>query len=247
VRRSRQGQPVVFQAGASGDGRAFAARHADAIFGGTRSLKEAQSYYAEVKQAARGFGRTEDVVVMSAIGPIVGSTDEEADRMYREMAELVHLDEALHYLSVTFGGHDFTQYDPDAPFPELSDAVGMEAYQSTAQRFRKLAVENDYTLRQTAMRIATPRPQFCGNPEKIADVVEHWFNVGAADGFILGLGTPVMGIPHFIELVVPILRKRGLFRTEYEGSTLREHLGVPFRENRHTKARMEAEAHPHEG
>jgi FMN-dependent oxidoreductase (nitrilotriacetate monooxygenase family) len=235
VRRSRQGQPVVFQAGASGDGQAFAARFADAIFSGTRSLKEAQTYYAGVKAATQALGRS-DIVIMSAIGPIVGSTDEEAERMYQEMVELVTLDTALDYLRYTFGGHDFRQYDPDKPFPDLPDDVGAEAYKSTVDRFKKFAADNNFTLRQTALRIATPRPQFCGNPEKIADVVQHWFEAGAADGFILGLGTPVTGIPNFIELVVPILRKRGLFRTDYEFGTLRENLGLPIPRNVYAKA-----------
>jgi FMN-dependent oxidoreductase (nitrilotriacetate monooxygenase family) len=237
IRRSPQGQPVIFQAGASGDGQAFASRFADAIFSGTRSHKEAQAYYASVKAQAKALGRTEDILVMCAIGPVVGSTDEEAERMYRELADLVTLEDAIHYMGVTFGGHDFRQYDPDAPFPDLADSVGLEAYQSTAIRFRTFAQEKGLTLRQTAMRIAQPRPQFAGNPEKIADICQEWFEGRACDGFILGLGTPVQGIPNFIELVVPILRQRGLFRTEYEGSTLREHLGIPFAQNRHSRQR----------
>jgi len=235
IRRSPQGQPVVFQAGASGDGQAFASRFADAIFSGTRSHKEAQAYYASVKAQAKALGRTEDILVMCAIGPVVGSTDEEAERMYRELAELVTLEDAIHYMGVTFGGHDFRQYDPDAPFPDLADSVGLEAYQSTAIRFRSFAQEKGLTLRQTAMRIAQPRPQFAGNPEKIADICQEWFQGHACDGLILGLGTPVMGIPNFIDMVVPILQKRGLFRTEYEGSTLREHLGLPFPVNRYAR------------
>jgi len=237
ARRSRQGQPVLFQAGASGDGQAFAARYADAVFSGTRGHPDAVNYYAQVKAKAKALGRTEDLVVMSAISPIVAATDEEADRMFRDLAELVTLDDALNYLRFTFGGHDFTQYDPDAPFPDLAESVGLEAYQSTAERFRNMARERNLTLRQTAMRVAQPRPQFAGNPEKVADVVQHWFETRACDGLILGLGTPMQGIPNFIELVVPILRQRGLFRTEYEGSTLREHLGIPFAQNRHSRQR----------
>ena len=240
ARRSPQGQPVCFQAGASGDGQAFASRFADAIFSGTRSYEDAVKYYAGVKAQAIAYGRTEDIVVMCAIGPVVGSTDEEAERMYRELAELVTLDDAIHYMGVTFGGHDFSQYDPDAPFPDLADNVGLEAYQSTALRFRAFAQAKGLTLRQTAMRIAQPRPQFAGNPEKIADIVQHWFETRACDGFILGLGTPVKGIPNFCEMVVPILRKRGLFRSEYEASTLRGHLGLPIPENRYAREREAA-------
>jgi FMN-dependent oxidoreductase (nitrilotriacetate monooxygenase family) len=240
LQRSRQGQPVVFQAGASGAGQAFAARFADAIFGGTRSMKEAQAYYANVKEASKAYDRQAEPLMMVAIGAFAGSTDEEAERMYRDLVELVTPEEALWYLSYTFGGYDFSQYDPNAPFPDLPEGVGTQVYQSAAARFKSYAKANNFSLIETAMRVATPRPNFVGNPEKVADALETWFHGRAADGFILGLGTPAMGIANFIELVVPVLQKRGLFRTEYEGSTLREHLGLPFPQNVHTRARAEA-------
>ncbi|MBV9997216.1 MAG: NtaA/DmoA family FMN-dependent monooxygenase [Caulobacteraceae bacterium] len=235
LQRSRQGQPVVFQAGASGAGQAFAAQFADAIFGGTRSLKEAQAYYAAVKEKAKTFERRAEPLMMVAIGAFVGSTDEEAERLYKDFCELVTPDEALGYLSWTFGGFDFSQYDPNAPFPELDETAGKEAYQSAAARFKSYAKANGLTLLETAMRVATPRPQFVGGPERVADALVNWFETRAADGFILGLGTPAQGIANFIELVVPVLRRRGYFRTEYEGSTLREHLGLPHAENTHSR------------
>jgi FMN-dependent oxidoreductase (nitrilotriacetate monooxygenase family) len=235
VQRSRQGQPVVFQAGASGAGKAFASRFADAIFGGLRPIKDAQAYYAEVKEASRAYDRTAEPLLMVAISAFVGSTDEEAERMYREFAELISPQEALGYLGWTFGGYDFSQYDPDAPFPDLDESAGKEVFQSAAPRFKSYAKTNNFTLLQTAMRVATPRPHFMGNPEKVADQLEHWIETRACDGFILGLGTPVMGIPNFCELVVPILQKRGVFRSEYEASTLRGNLGLPVPQNVHTR------------
>ncbi|MDB5447156.1 MAG: FMN-dependent oxidoreductase, nitrilotriacetate monooxygenase family, partial [Phenylobacterium sp.] len=114
LQRSPQGQPVAFQAGASGDGQAFAARFADAIFGGTRSFKEAQAYFAGVKQKAKSYPRSSEPLMMVAIGAFVGSTDEEAERMYRDFCELVTPEEALGYLGWTFGGYDFSQYDYNA-------------------------------------------------------------------------------------------------------------------------------------
>ena len=233
VQRSRQGQPVVFQAGASGAGRAFAAQHADAIFGGLRPLADAQAYYREVKAISRSYARAAEPLMMVAISAFVGSTDEEAERMYRDFAELISEEEALGYLSWTFGGYDFSQYDPNAPFPELDESAGKEVFQSAAARFKSYAKKNNFTLLETAMRVATPRPHFMGNPQKVADQLQHWIETEACDGFILGLGTPVMGIPNFCEMVVPVLQQRGLFRTEYEASTLRGHLGLPVPQNRY--------------
>ncbi len=233
VQRSRQGQPVVFQAGASGAGRAFAARHADAIFGGLRPIADAQAYYREVKEVSRQYKRTAEPLLMVAISAFVGTSDAEAEQMYRDFAELISEEEALGYLSWTFGGYDFSQYDPRAPFPDLDESAGKEVFQSAAARFKSYAKKNNLSLLETAMRVATPRPHFMGGPERIADQLTHWIETRACDGFILGLGTPVTGIPNFCEMVVPILQKRGLFRTEYEGSTLREHLGLPVPRNRY--------------
>ena len=240
VQRSRQGQPVVFQAGASGAGRAFAAHYADAVFGGVRPLKDAQQYYLDIQEAARAFGRPRAPLLMVAIGAFVGSSDEEAEQMYKDFVELVSPEEALGYLSFTFGGFDFSPYDPYAPFPDLPEDAGRETYQSAAIRFKSYAKTHNLTLLETAQRVACPRPHFVGGPERIADQLEHWFQAKACDGFILGNGTPAMGIPNFIEMVVPVLQKRGVFRTEYEGGTLRDHLGLPFPENVHTRARRAA-------
>ena len=233
VQRSRQGQPVVFQAGASKAGRTFAGRYADAVFGGVRPLKDSQAYYAEVKAAAAAYPRKTPPLLMVAIGAFVGSSDEDAERMYQEFVDLVTPEDALDYLSFTFGGFDFSPFDPHAPFPDLPEEAGKQVYQSAAQRFQGYAKAHNLTLLETAMRVACPRPHFVGGPERIADQLTHWFETRACDGFILGNGTPAAGIPNFIEMVVPVLKKRGLFRTEYEGSTLREHLGLPVPENVH--------------
>jgi alkanesulfonate monooxygenase SsuD/methylene tetrahydromethanopterin reductase-like flavin-dependent oxidoreductase (luciferase family) len=132
-----------------------------------------------------------------------------------------------------FTYHDFSQYDLDAPFPDLGD-IGANSYRSHSDRIKRIAREEGLTLRQTALRFATPRGAFVGSPEKIADIVQHWFENGAADGFILGVGI-AESLDAFIDHVVPILQKRGLFRSEYEHTTLRGHLGLPFARNRYAE------------
>jgi FMN-dependent oxidoreductase (nitrilotriacetate monooxygenase family) len=233
IRRSQQGQPVIFQAGGSESGRNLAAKTADGIFAGLETFKETQEFYADVKRRAAAFGRGENQpLVFPGIAPIIGSTDEEAERKYKELADLVTLEDALVQLGRPFTYHDFLKYDLDAPFPDLGD-VGSNSYRSHSDRIKRIAREEGLTLRQTALRFATPRGAFVGSPEKIADIAQHWFENGAADGFILGVGI-AESLDIFIDHVVPILQKRGLFRTEYEHATLRGHLGLGFAENRYS-------------
>jgi len=232
IRRSAQGQPVIFQAGGSDAGRDLAARTAHGIFAGLETLEETQEFYADIKRRAASYGRAgNEPLVMPGIAPIIGSTDAEAERIYRELSELVTLEDAVVQLGRPFAYYDFSKHDLDAPFPELGD-IGANAYRSHSDRIKRIAREQGLTLRETALRFATPRGSFVGSPEKIADIAQHWFEHGAADGFILGVGV-AESLDVFLEHVVPILQKRGLFRTEYDETTLRGHLGVPFAENRY--------------
>ncbi|CAM3106424.1 LLM class flavin-dependent oxidoreductase [Paenibacillus lupini] len=234
IARSKQGQPVVFQAGSSEVGKDYAAKHADAIFTGHESVEEAVSFYQDVKHRAVGFGRNPDnVLVFPGIGPIIGSTEEEAERKYQEVSDLVSAENALLYLGRFFEHHDFSQYDLDAPFPDLGD-LGRNSFQSSTDKIKANAKARGLTLRQVALSVATPRPIFIGTPEQVADRVQEWFEAGAADGFMVGSSVP-HGLEDFIEHVVPILQERGLFRTEYEGDTLRGNLGLPIPANRYTK------------
>ncbi|WP_336785134.1 LLM class flavin-dependent oxidoreductase [Paenibacillus sp. MMO-177] len=235
IARSKQGQPVIFQAGASDVGKDYAAKHADAIFTGHDSVEDAVSFYQDVKRRAAAFGRNPDnVLVFPGIGPIIGSTEEEAERKYQEVVDLVSAENALIYMGRFFEHHDFSQYDLDAPFPELGD-LGRNSFQSGTDKIKANAKEKGLTLRQVALQVATPRPIFIGTPEQVADRVQDWFEAGAADGFMVGSSVP-HGLEDFIEHVVPILQARGLFRTEYEGDTLRGNLGLPIPANRYTKA-----------
>ncbi|WP_314586612.1 LLM class flavin-dependent oxidoreductase [Paenibacillus terrigena] len=240
IARSKQGGPVIFQAGASEVGRNYAAKEADAIFTGAENLEEAIRFAQDVKARAASFGRNPDeVLIFPGIGPIIGSTEEEAERKYQEVASLVTIENALNYLGRFFEHHDFSQYPLDEPFPELGD-LGKNSFQSGTDKIKKDAKENRLTLRQVALQSATPRGNFIGTAEQVADRVQEWFEAGAADGFMLTAAVP-RGLEDFVEQVVPILQERGIFRTEYESDTLRGNLGLSVPENRYTKARVEAE------
>jgi FMN-dependent oxidoreductase (nitrilotriacetate monooxygenase family) len=237
IKRSRQGQPVIFQAGASDDGRNFAAKRAECIFCGPQDLEESQAYYRDVKARARGFGRDpEKLLVLPGIGPIVGQTVEEAEAKYRELAELGSLETGLGFLSRTFNDHDFTRYDLDGPFPDVL-AIGRNSQQSASLRILEEVRRENMTLRQVAQRLATPRGDFVGTPDVVADKFQEWFENDGADGFVLFETLPGQ-LDLFVELVVPILQSRGLYRTDYEGGTFRENLGLSVPINRYTETRL---------
>jgi FMN-dependent oxidoreductase (nitrilotriacetate monooxygenase family) len=235
IARSKQGQPVLFQAGASSDGRDLAARTADAIFGMARTLEDAKEYYDDVKRRAVDCGRKpEDITFMPACDAIVAETDEEAERMYDEACALVSYEEALGWVSFFFSYHDFKQYDPDAPFPDLGD-VGHQSYRSVSDHIKRIAKQGNLTLREVARKFAIPRTDFIGSAERVADACERWFKAGAVDGFMIGCSVGMS--QDFLELVLPILRKRGLARDEYEADTFRGNLGLAPVPNRYAVAR----------
>lgn len=231
--RSLQGQPVVFQAGASDDGIKLAGRHADAVFAGAESIEENRELSRKLKQSAVAQGRRADEIkIFPGIGPIVGSTEEEAERKYREIRALVSDREALLYLGRFFDHHDFTAYPLDEPFPDIGD-IGRNNFRSRTDRIKQVAREKKQTLREVALEAATPRVGFIGTPEKIADEIIHWVDTGAADGFVLGFHVITQGLDDFEAHVLPILEKRGYHQREQIGKTLRDHLGLPYRESRY--------------
>lgn len=234
IGRSKQGRPLIFQAGSSEAGKDLAAREADAIFTGHLTLSAAREFYQDVKNRAEALGRNPDeLAILPGIAPIIGTTEEEAERKYQEIANLVSIDKALDYLGRYFEHHDFSQYPLDAPFPELGD-LGKNSFQSHTDRIKQQAKAHNLTLRQVALQETTPKPTFIGTPEKVADLIQEWFEGNGADGFIIGSAVP-NGLNDFVDFVVPILQKRGLFRTEYEAETLRGNLGIPYPENRYAK------------
>jgi len=237
IARSKQGQPVVFQAGSSESGKNLAAKGADAVFTGHETLEEAKAFYEDVKKRAVANGRSEDdIVILPGISPIIGRTPEEAERKYEEIAALVSVERALDHLGRFFEHHDFSRYPLDEPFPDIGD-LGSNSFRSGTDKIKKQAREEGLTLRQVALRAATPRGQFIGTPEHIANLIQKWHEERGADGFIVHSQLP-SGLRDFVDLVVPILQERGLFRTEYESDTLRGHLGLKVPANRYAAAKV---------
>jgi FMN-dependent oxidoreductase (nitrilotriacetate monooxygenase family) len=229
ISRPPRGRPVYVQAGSSGDGRAFAARFAEAIFTAHQILGSAQEFYADIKRQARVFDRSPDQVrILPGISPFIASTQAEADRLQEEFNELIQPEYSLTQLRQMIG-LDLSDFDLDDPFPR--HLIDTESARGMASRF-KLVVDivdrEKPTIRQLVQRLAGARGHWviAGPPEKIADNIQTWFENGAADGFNVMPPWLPGGFDIFAEQVVPILRRRGLFREEYAGKTLREHYGL---------------------
>ncbi|NIF70620.1 MULTISPECIES: LLM class flavin-dependent oxidoreductase [unclassified Burkholderia] len=239
IQRSPQGQPVIFQAGSSDAGIDLAGKYADAVFTHSPSLEETREFAERVRASAVRHGRAAgDVKLYPGIGPIVGATREEAEAKHRAIRELVGIDEALAYLGRFFDHHDFRQYPLDAPFPELGE-IGRNSFRSTTDRIKAEARASGATLRQVALDVTTPKAQFIGTGESIAEELIRWFDAGAADGFILGFPVQAEGFDDFVRHVIPALEARGRYQRELTGQTLRDHLGLPRRESRHARQAAE--------
>lgn len=235
IARSRQGQPVIFQAGTSEDGRNFAAQNADAIFVHVDSIEEGLAYTQDLKRRAKGFGRDpQNLSILPGIRPIVGRDEAEVESRYQQAVELVTVEDAIVALGRPFNDHDFSQYPLDAPFPELGD-LGSNSQKGGSDRIKQLARDEGLTLREVALRFSRPKRDFVGTPEQVADAIQTWFEHGASDGFIINSVLPD-GLQYFTELVVPVLQQRGLFRSEYSGQTLRDNLGLDVPVNRYSVA-----------
>lgn len=237
VPRSPQGQPVIVQAGQSEDGKALAARFAEAIFTAHQHLETAQSFYRDVKAAVSAEGRNPDhVLIMPGLAPYIGATEEEARAKYERLNSYIHEEDGLMFLSQILGSSiDLREHDLDGPLPEIEINEGTKSRQ---ELLIKVAKDNNFTIRQLYQWIATARGHLTliGTPVQIVDTMQEWFEEGGADGFnILPPWVPG-GLDDFVELVTPELQRRGLFRTEYEGRTLRENLGLPYRVNRWAEA-----------
>lgn len=228
---SPQSRPVYVQAGQSEDGRAFAAEWAEVIFTAHLGKETAQGFYADIKARAAARGRRrDDVVVLPGISPAIGSTQAEADRVFEELDELTSPEIGLTRLTARFGGHDFSGVPLDRPLRsgDFPDPSAVEASKSRAMGIAGTALAEGLTMRQLLQKLAGARGHLAiaGTPERIADVIEDWFTSGAADGFNVMPPVIYEQLELFTAEVVPILQKRGLFRTEYSGRTLRDHFGL---------------------
>jgi FMN-dependent oxidoreductase (nitrilotriacetate monooxygenase family) len=228
--RSPQGRPVYVQAGSSDDGRAFAARFAEAIFTAHQTLGSAQQFYSDIKSRAKAFDRKpEHVKILPGISPFIGSTQSEARALQEEFDDLIQPEYSLVQLRRMIGV-DLSGHDLDAPFPRhLIDTKGPAGVASRFQLVVDIIDRERPTIRQLLRRLAGGRGHWviAGTPEEVADNIQTWFEDGAADGFNVMPPWLTGGFDAFVEQVVPILRKRGLFREDYSGTTLRDHYGLP--------------------
>lgn len=228
IARPVQGHPVIVQAGSSEDGKELAARTAEVIFTAWQTLEEAQAFYSDVKSRMSKYGRHPDELkIMPGVYPVVGKTIEEAEEKRQKLLDLIPESLGVSRLSQQLGV-DISGYPIDGPLPELPDVSEVNGIKSRFQLVKDLADREQLTIRQLYERIAGARGhrEIIGTPEQIADQLQEWFEQGAADGFNIMPPTFPDGLNDFVELVIPELQRRGIFRTEYEGSTLREHLGL---------------------
>jgi FMN-dependent oxidoreductase (nitrilotriacetate monooxygenase family) len=241
VPRSPQGRPVIFQAGDSDEGREFAASTADAIFTRHGTLDAGRAFYADVKGRLARYGRTPDSLkILPAATYVLGDTDAEA----HEKADVIRHQQVSGQTAIKFleqlWNRDLSAYDPDGPLPAEDPLVdegphiarGRASVRmhrdplATARQWRELAEAKNLSIRELIIQVSG-RQSFIGTPAAVATALDEFVQADASDGFILVPHITPGGLDEFADTVVPLLQERGVFRTEYEGTTLREHLGLP--------------------
>ncbi|WP_246791882.1 LLM class flavin-dependent oxidoreductase [Burkholderia perseverans] len=240
--RTPQGRPVVVQAGSSEAGKRLAARTAEVIFTAQQTLDEAVAFYADVKGRMAEWGRAPDELkIMPGVLPVVGRDESEAREKFAALQQLIDPAVGLALVSGLTGGFDLSAYPFDGPIPALPETNASKSRQALTI---ELARRENLTIRQLALRVAGARGhwQLVGTPRQIADELEARFMHHGADGFNIMAPTLPGGLDDFIALVLPELRRRGLFRDAYTGTTLREHLGLARPADRATAARREQAA-----
>ena len=242
IARPPQGYPVIVQAGQSEDGRELAAKYAEVIFTAQQKLEDAQAFYRDVKSRLIKYGRhADDLKIMPGVSIFVAQTEAEARAKYDELNAYIHPTLGLNLLK-QLGGftEDLSQFDLDQTLPEhLTQAQNGASRQ---QLILEIARKNNFTIRQLYQWVASARGHWTldtghwtliGTPEQIVDQLQAWFENEAADGFNILPPTTPASLDDFVDLVVPELQRRGLFRTAYEGKTLRENLGLKRPENQY--------------
>jgi N-acetyl-S-(2-succino)cysteine monooxygenase len=242
VPRSPQGHPVVVQAGSSDTGMDLAAETAEVVFTAQATLGDAQAFYADLKGRLPRYDRAaDDLKIMPGLSPVVAASEQEAIDKYEALQKLIHPSVALSLLSAMLGGFDLKGHDPEGPLPDLPESNTGKGRQKV---ILDAARRDNLSIREIAMRVAGARGHHIvvGTPKMVADRMEEWFAGGAADGFNIMPQSLPGALDDFNTMVIPELQKRGLFRTEYEGRSLRENLGLPHPPNRFAaKTRTAAE------
>ncbi|MEV6489522.1 LLM class flavin-dependent oxidoreductase [Actinoplanes sp. NPDC051633] len=229
VPRSPQGHPLIVQAGSSEDGKGLAARYAEAVFTAQQTLADAQAFYADLKRRALALGRDPDTIkILPGIVPAIGSTEREALALEEELDRLIRPEYALRQLAQTLRvDENDLHLDRELP-PDLPSEDEIEGAKSRYTLIVELARRERLTVRKLIGRLGGGRGHrtFAGTPEQVADAIQQWHSEGAADGFNIMAPVLPSGLELFVDHVVPILQRRGLFRTEYTGRTLRDNYGL---------------------
>jgi len=233
IARPPQGWPVIVQAGASEAGKQLAAETAEMVFAGLGRIEDGKALFQDLKGRMDVLGRPRDhLKILPGCLVVVGETDAEALEKRALLDSLVHYDSAIASLSIALG-HDASSFDPDAPLPEVPET---NASKSGRERAINLARRENLTVRQLAQRLGGfSGLAMVGTPTTIADQMQQWLEEEASDGFNIMFPYLPAGLDDFVDKVVPELQRRGIFREEYEGVTLRENLGLPRPENRFFK------------
>jgi FMN-dependent oxidoreductase (nitrilotriacetate monooxygenase family) len=237
---SPQGRPILVQAGASGTGRDVAARLAEIVFTAQTTIDQAKEFYADVHARLPRFGRMPDEVkVMPGFYPVVAPTAAEAQEKFEYLQSLIQVPVGIAVLEHTIGVHDLDKLPLDGPVPEMPDTNGPLSRQ---RLLLEQAKRDKLTFWQLCLANAGPRGHVLsiGTPSQVADEMEHWFRDGAADGFNVMPAYLPGSLKDFVDGVIPELQRRGLFRTEYEATTLRGNLGLPRPVNRHHRRAADA-------
>jgi len=230
IARPVQGRPVIVQAGASDAGRQLAAETAEIIFAPARTIEDGRALYADIHRRMRAIGRADDTLkILPAALVVIGATQEEAERKLKLLDSLVHPDSSLPNLSMRLGV-DASAFDLDGPLPNLPPS---NQSQSAQEALVKVARERNMTVRQLAEFVGGYGGlKFVGTPQRIADSMQEWLETDASDGFNVMFHTVPEGLDDVVDLLVPELTRRGVFRAAYTGTTLRDHLGLPRPKNR---------------
>ncbi|WP_020127462.1 NtaA/DmoA family FMN-dependent monooxygenase [Streptomyces sp. 303MFCol5.2] len=251
VPRSPQGRPVIFQAGDSDEGREFAASSADAIFSRYAALDAGRAFYTDVKSRLGKYGRRADqLLILPAASFVLGDTDAEAEEIAKDVRrQQVSGATALKHLEFVWN-RDLSGYDPEGPLPDIDPDLGenhiargraqVRMYRdplATAREWRELAEANNWSIRDLVIETGN-RQNFVGSPATVARTINEYVQADAADGFILVPHITPGGLDAFADQVVPLLQEQGVFRTEYEGTTLRDHLGLALPDEADGTARV---------
>jgi FMN-dependent oxidoreductase (nitrilotriacetate monooxygenase family) len=239
VARAPQGHPVLFQAGSSDVGREVAARFAEGVFTPQHTLAGSHEFYRDLKGRMAKYGRPPEALkVMPGLNAIVGRTAKEAQEKHRFLQSKIHPDVGLELISNQLDNMDLSEYDLDGPLPEIPDHVASLAGQTSMRAIVRWSKEEGLTIRQIYERFAGARGQrtLIGSPSDIADDMEQWFHTHGVDGFLVHPPYLPGGLDDFVDLVIPELQSRGLFRADYEGTTLRENMGLERPPSRYAAA-----------